>query len=89
VVVCNPLPEWLPSKLVSWDGTVHGKDELPLNGGLSGELSSVGYDNDDGRLQVERVAALPVHVDAGLHPVNVENVENLKIINHFFKLLTN
>ena len=44
---------------------------------LRGELAAVGDDDDDGGLEVEGVAALPVHVDPRLHPVDVESVEYL------------
>ena len=44
---------------------------------LRGELPPVRDDDDDGRLQVEGVPPLPVHVDARLHAVNVERVEHL------------
>ena len=44
---------------------------------LRGELAAVGDDDDDGGLEVEGVAALPVHVDPRLHPVDVEGVEDL------------
>lgn len=72
------IPKWLPSKLVAWDGTVHGQDELALDWALCREFSTVGYDNDDGRLKVERVTALAVHVNTRLHAVDVEDIKDLE-----------
>ena len=44
---------------------------------LCRQLAAVRDDDDDRGLEVEGVAALPVHVDARLHPVNVQGVEDL------------
>ena len=57
---------------------MHGQDELALDGPLRREFSAVGYDYDDGGLQVERVTALTVHVNASLHAVDVQDIKDLK-----------
>ena len=54
-----------------------GRKWLIITLTLRGELPSVGDDDDDRGLEVEGVAALPVHVDARLHPVDVQGVEDL------------
>ncbi len=57
---------------------MHGQDELALDWALCREFSTVGYDNDDGRLKVERVTALAVHVNTCLHAVDVEDIKDLE-----------
>jgi hypothetical protein len=72
-------PERLSCKLASRNGAMHWQNQLALDRPLRGQFSAVGDDDDDGRLKVEGVPALAVHVDARLHSVDIENVENLKI----------